>query len=157
MEKATLVLPVFAGCVTLARKKRGVGAGLYNGYGGKLERGEGSDPRRGAIRKFQQEARVVADVLHLDLRAEVRFYEAGRSTFDCSIFLLHEWKGEIQESEEMGPPELFMPDKLPYDQMLPADREIIPMVLQRSTPFRARCYYTTGNTKLLKFEHGPLF
>jgi 8-oxo-dGTP diphosphatase len=156
METATLVFPVFAGCVTLARKKRGVGAGLYNGYGGKLVRGEGGDPRVGAKREFIQETGATCDVLHLDERAIIRFYEAGKSIFDCHAFLLHEWQGEIKESEEMGPPQVFPYDSLPYMEMMRGDREWLPRILLGDR-LRCKVYYNTGNKSLIKFEYGPLY
>ena len=53
--------------VLLMRKKRGVGSGLYNGPGGKVEPGE--SPRECAVREAREELRI--DVRSLEKVGEL--------------------------------------------------------------------------------------
>jgi hypothetical protein len=52
------------------------------------------------------------------------------STFVCRAhcFLTDAWSGVPRETEEMGPPEWFPVNRVPFDEMLPAERDWLPLV-----------------------------
>lgn len=142
--QATVVLLVDTnGRVCLARKKQAIhhdngedisySLGMYNGYGGKREQLDGSIEHT-AICELAAEARVLADVKDLELVSRVYFWKPSKQTgelmpfMEVFFFLLHSWKGEPQEGREMGPPEWFFKDDIPYGEMMPADEEILTQI-----------------------------
>lgn len=153
----TLVFPQREGIIWLARKKLKVGAGLLNGWGGKLEPEDGGLVRLCACREFQAEAGARIYPSRLHKKAVVDFSEGGQEAFECHVYFVSEWEGDIREGEEMGPPLSFPINCLPYEEMMPGDREWFPRVLLTTEPFRAKVHYATGNTHLVQpVEYGPL-
>ncbi len=111
--------------VLLGMKKRGFGAGRWNGFGGKVMEGETIEV--GAKRELLEEAGVVA----LDLK------EVGVLDFtfenDPKILEVHFFKGskisgEPKESEEMKP-QWFNVDSIPFAEMWPDDEIWMPYLL----------------------------
>ena len=94
----------------LALKKRGFGAGLYNGVGGKIE--EKESLMTAATRECEEEVGVKP----LDLRVVAKLHFRGDDEMDVVVFLTDKWRGEISESEEMKP-QWFKLDRLPLDKM----------------------------------------
>jgi mutator protein MutT len=121
---ATLLFPVVDGEVLLIRKKRGVGAGLYNGPGGKVEDGE--TPRECAVRETREEVRArpvgVRKLGELDFRF-------GRDPFTyVHVFRADELRGDPEETPEADP-EWVAVEAVPYDEMWPDDRHWLPHML----------------------------
>ncbi|MDZ7701961.1 MAG: 8-oxo-dGTP diphosphatase [Halobacteriales archaeon] len=116
--------------VLLMRKKRGVGAGLYNGPGGKVEPGE--TPAECAVREAREELRV--DVRSLEKVGELKFAFGGEPTFFCHVFRSADFAGPARETPEADP-SWFPVDDLPYDEMWEDDREWFPHLLE-GRPFR---------------------
>ncbi len=110
-------------------KKRGFGAGWYNGYGGKPEPGE--TIIQTAIREFNQESGSLTWPDALEKIAEIKFTFIDNPDWDQCVHvykvLCHE--GEPEETEEMTS-EKFKFSEIPWDRMWPADRHWIPMVLK---------------------------
>lgn len=153
MKICTLILPRRQGTLTLAKKKFKVGANLYNGYGGKLEEEDRGNIEVAAVREFNQEAHTAkAEVKDLEKVAIIDFHKAGTHIFECHVYFLNDWEGEISESTEMGPPQEFTFDALPYAEMMEADKRWIPLVLEGKL-IRGTCYYTEGNKEVEKFEY----
>lgn len=126
-SKRTLLYLVKNDQVLLAMKKRGFGAGKWNGTGGKLEHGE--KLRDAAIRECQEEIGVTPtnfwQVAELDFiggsnKNQWRNY--------VHIYLCDKWKGEPTESEEMAP-KWFNYIELPIGDMWDADKIWLPKVL----------------------------
>lgn len=116
--------------VLLMRKKRGVGAGLYNGPGGKVETDE--TPRECAVREAREELGV--EVRTLEKVGEVKFAFGGEPTFFCHVYRSDDFTGTPEETAEAAP-EWFPADDLPYDEMWADDRHWFPHLLA-GEPFR---------------------
>jgi 8-oxo-dGTP diphosphatase len=130
----TLVYIVRDGKVLLIKKKRGLGAGFYNGIGGKVE--EGEDVVTAAIRECEEEV----DIRPRDLRwsglLEFWNYEDGKveSIHFVHIFLASEFEGEPRETDE-ALPVWFSISEVPYDEMWEDDRLWLPRVLNGGTVY----------------------
>ena len=102
--------------ILLAMKKRGFGAGLYNGVGGKLEAGETIE--QALLRETREEIFVVP--MNYRQVAELDFIQDAETDSPWHMYvyayLCDEWQGEPTESEEMAP-EWFSLDEIPYDKM----------------------------------------
>lgn len=125
----TLVYLLRDGQVCLGFKKRGFGAGWWNGFGGKVRSGE--YVRASAVRELQEECGVrVAPEALLDA-GELRFTflaDAGK-TIHVRLFRVEQFDGEPIETEEMRPA-WFTPETLPYDEMWSDDRVWMPRFLK---------------------------
>lgn len=133
--KATVVLPIKNGQVLLAMKTRKIGAGCWNGYGGGVEDGE--TIKECAIRELEEESGLKAKQEDLEKVAIVDFHneKSDGTIFVCRVhfFLLKKWGGELIETKDkaMITPTFFDYDDLPFDKMMPADREFMPQILKR--------------------------
>lgn len=58
----------------LGRKKRGIGVGLYNGFGGKVEKDNDADVVASALRELREEAGVAPDERGLSRRGVLTFH-----------------------------------------------------------------------------------
>lgn len=127
MTTGTLVLPITDSAVLLAVKKRGFGAGRWNGLGGKVRSGESIE--KAAVRELREEVGVMADSASLEPAGVLDFtFERTGTAWRMHIFRLRQWKGEPHESEEMRP--AWHPlTAVPFDEMWPADRHWMPAVL----------------------------
>lgn len=114
--------------ILLAMKKRGFGEGRYNGVGGKIESGE--TPEEAMIRETQEEICVTptkyekVGFLEFD-----EFYKGKKQRVIFHLYIVYDWKGNIDETEEMKPC-WFNIDEIPYDKMFPDDRYWLPLILE---------------------------
>jgi mutator protein MutT len=129
LKQTNLVLLRRGGELLLAMKKRGFGAGLWNGPGGKVEPGETAEAAA------RREVREEIGVEMRDLRevAQLTFYFADNladplQNIHCTVYGGRSWTGESAESEEMAPRWFAIPE-IPYGQMWPDDRYWLPKVL----------------------------
>lgn len=116
MRQVTLCYLVTDDQVLLGMKKRGFGAGKWNGFGGKL--GENETLETALIREIEEEIKVKALAQHLEKAGDIKFYFPKKPEWDqqVHIFLLKNWEGEPSESEEMLP-KWFDLQALPFDEM----------------------------------------
>ena len=123
-ERATLLFVVTGGKVLLIHKKTGLGAGNYNGPGGRLEPGE--TPRQAAIREVQEELRVTP----LGVRAvgELKFQFVDGFSIHGYVFRADGIDGEPEETDE-AIPFWFPIDAIPYHRMWADDRVWMPLLL----------------------------
>ena len=99
-------------------KKRGFGAGRWNGFGGKVELGETIEDA--TKREVWEEAGIrVADVKKV---GHIEFEFIGQpEILEVNVFRADKFEGEPTESEEMKP-QWFHVDEIPFDQMWPDDK-----------------------------------
>ncbi|XP_058705563.1 oxidized purine nucleoside triphosphate hydrolase [Poecile atricapillus] len=123
----TLVLVLQPSRVLLGMKKRGFGAGLWNGFGGKVQPGESIE--EAARRELLEESGLTVDTLQK--MGQITFEFVGNSELmDVHIFRADDFHGEPTESEEMRP-QWFQLDEVPFHHMWPDDSYWFPLVLQR--------------------------
>lgn len=128
MKQLTLLFLQRDNQVLLAMKKRGFGAGRWNGVGGKLDKGETVE--QALVRECQEEIEVTP--FTYKKAAEITFHEQHTGTphtLHVHVFVCTDWTGEPTETEEMAP-QWFDQDKIPYDQMWADDPYWLPQVLQ---------------------------
>ncbi len=107
------------GKILLAKKKRGFGAGKFNGVGGKLEANE--TPDQAMIRETKEEINIVP--LNFCRVGYIEYNEimkGERSLVCMHLYLASDYIGEPQESEEVVPA-WFDENNLPWSQMLGDD------------------------------------
>ncbi len=130
--RRTLVLLRREGELLLAMKKRGFGAGKWNGPGGKIEQGERLE--HAMVREAQEEVGITPR--HYWRVAELDFVQDADTDEPWHLYiyayLCDQWEGEPTESEEMAP-RWFALDDLPYDDMWDDDRYWLPRVLAGET------------------------
>ncbi len=114
--------------VLLAMKKRGFGAGLYNGVGGKLDPGETIE--QAAVRECQEEVTVTPRNIQKVAELNFVFAESKPPQPDMYVttFIATEWDGEPTETEEMSP-KWFKLAEIPYEDMWEDDPYWLPQVL----------------------------
>ncbi|XP_041736534.2 7,8-dihydro-8-oxoguanine triphosphatase isoform X2 [Coregonus clupeaformis] len=123
----TLVLVVQPGRVLLGMKKRGFGAGKWNGFGGKVQSGETIE--EAARRELQEESGLTVDAL--DKIGNIKFEFIGETELlDVHVFRADNYNGEPTESDEMRP-QWFDSDKIPFSQMWVDDVLWFPLMLQK--------------------------
>ena len=128
MKQTTLSFLLKDDQVLLAMKKRGFGAGKWNGVGGKLKTGEGFEDA--AIREVWEEINVRVAPSDLAFAGTLEFEYRDNPDWHqrCHIFLIRNWQGEPTESEEMRP-QWYPMDKLPFSEMWIDDPHWLPKVL----------------------------
>ena len=130
MQEGTLTFPIEDGSVLLIEKKRGIGAGLVNGAGGKVELGE--SPREAAQREVLEELRV--RVPEVTKAGELEFVFGDDHYMTVHVYRATAIEGEPAETDEAVPRWTSI-DAVPYDQMWEDDRYWLPLVFEE-TPFR---------------------
>ncbi len=111
--------------ILFGMKKRGHGQGKWNGFGGKVEKGETIE--QGAIREMKEESGI--EISKMNKLGIIDFeYQDGSGNMKVHIFDVKEFKGSPIESAEMKP-KWFDVNKIPYNQMWPDDKYWLPMFL----------------------------
>lgn len=145
----------------LGLKKRGLGAGKYNGFGGKVESNESIE--MAAIRELNEECGLTIKTTTLNGVADdgpdsgLKF--AGINFFNFIdnpvVFEVHIFKinysnveGVVVESDEMKP-KWFDYDEIPYDQMWPDDRHWFPALYKKDVTFTGRYVFESIETETI--------
>ena len=125
VETATLIFVRMDGMVLLIRKRKGMGAGLINAPGGRVDSGE--SPMDGAIREAREEVRVTpTDVREAGV---LNFRFTSGYSLRCHVFTASGYEGEPGITEEAIP--LWIDEReMPYGQMWADDRLWYPLVLE---------------------------
>ena len=119
----TLCLILDGQNILLGMKKRGFGAGRWNGFGGKVAEGETIE--EAARREVREEAGVEVGELEKVGLLEFEF-QGNPETLEVHVFRPDGFSGEPSESEEMRP-QWFAVDEIPYDDMWPDDKLWFPL------------------------------
>ncbi|EKD53219.1 MAG: NUDIX hydrolase [uncultured bacterium] len=132
LRQVTITLLLRENQILLAMKKRGFGAGKWNGVGGKANDGE--DVVDAAIRETHEEIGVIPN--NLELVGTINFYHpfnADGKGFNqqVNVYLSRDWDGEPVETDEMNP-QWFEIDEIPYKEMWWDDEIWFPIILKGS-------------------------
>ncbi len=126
--------------VLLGMKKRGFGAGRWNGFGGKVLENEGiEDATR---RETLEEAGITVGelsemgVLEFEFRGDPQILEVH-------VFKAANFSGDPTETEEMKP-QWFEVAEIPYDTMWPDDIYWMPLFL-KGKKFTGRFLFGKGD------------
>jgi 8-oxo-dGTP diphosphatase/2-hydroxy-dATP diphosphatase len=132
--------------VLLGMKKRGFGAGRWNGFGGKVEAGETIE--NAAKREIQEEAGVtISDIVKT---GEIEFEFKGEAQkLEVNIFKAVSYQGEPLETEEMKP-QWFKVSEIPFDQMWPDDIYWMPLFLE-GKKFKGKFVFE-GQSKIVEHK-----
>ena len=147
MKKITTLCTIYKdGKLLLGMKKRGFGAGKWNGFGGKVKDGETIE--ESVIRETKEEAGI--EIKELEKIGIIDFYfkKAGE-IIEVNLFVCKDFTGEPVETEEMRP-EWFPIDALPYDSMWPDDKFWMPLLLE-GKKFKGKFVFD-GNTNIISHE-----
>lgn len=107
-------------------KKRGFGAGRWNGFGGKVASGEAVE--NAAKREVHEEAGI--EVKDLEKAGVIEFeFQGNPEILEVHVFRAGGFLGNPVESEEMKP-QWFHVDEIPLDEMWPDDKYWLPLFLQ---------------------------
>ena len=127
--------------ILLGMKKRGFGSGKWNGFGGKLEKGETIE--QAARREVREEAGI--DVQDLEKMGILEFFfQDTGETLEVHVFRSHQFLGTVQESDEMKP-QWFDISEIPYDRMWQDDPYWLPLLLDGKTFMGRFCFDVSGN------------
>jgi ADP-ribose pyrophosphatase YjhB (NUDIX family) len=148
---ATLLFPIRGSEVLLARKTRKIGAGLWNGWGGSIEKGE--TIRETAVRELRDESGLSTSLKDLEYRGKVTFHNqkshVGKFDVEVHMFLLRRWSGIVKPNSEMKDPTFWPIQDLPFDEMMPSDKDWLPLILS-GTCIEGEVWHGKSNTSLLK-------
>lgn len=106
-------------------KKRGFGSGRWNGFGGKVEKGETIE--QATLRELYEEVGIKDGELSKAGVLEFSF-ENDEKILQVHIFKLLDFTNSPIETEEMKP-EWFSCDKIPFSQMWSDDEYWFPLLL----------------------------
>ncbi len=125
VDIATLMFVLRDEDVLLIRKKRGLGKGLINAPGGRLE--EGETPSQAAIRELAEE--VGLRVSEPSWCGEHRFQFRDGYAMHVHVYSSQRFEGTPIETDE-AIPLWFRRDAIPYDEMWADDRHWVPLMLK---------------------------
>jgi len=130
--------------ILLGMKKRGFGAGRWNGFGGKVEEGESIEDT--ARREIFEEAGI--HVGTLDKRGILNFtFEHNDDHIEAHVFNTKDFEGEITESEEMRP-QWFKVSEIPFTEMWKSDTIWLPLFLE-GKHFTGSFHFDESHTVLM--------
>lgn len=112
--------------VLLGMKKRGFGAGRWNGFGGKIEERESIEDA--VRREVKEEAGI--EIKNIEKIGIIDFeFKDNPEILEVHLFKSNNFTGDPIESEEMKP-QWFHIDEIPFQQMWPDDVHWMPLFLK---------------------------
>lgn len=129
MRDTSLVYPVREdGKILLGRKRRGMGYGKWNGFGGKIE--EGETMRECAARELFEECGLIVPPSSFEMAGDLYFHQPSDPRWSHAgiVYFAKGWQGMPHLSDEMEP-RWFDPSEFPYDEMWMADKVWLPLLL----------------------------
>lgn len=145
LKNATVCFPFKDGQILLGLKTRKIGEGCWNGYGGGVESGETAE--EAAVRELEEETdgiRAEIDDLEKIAVVDYRNTKSDGTIFDCRVhfYLVRHFSGFAKDTAEMIRHTWFAIDDLPLAEMMPADKEWLPLAL-------------SGKKLMVKANYGP--
>ena len=150
-ESATLVFVRMDGMVLLIRKLQGMGAGLLNGPGGRIDPTDAT-ARDGAIREAREELCITPH----DVRKAGELWFQFRSGYSlrCHVFTAGSYDGTPTATPEAIP--LWVDERdIPYGQMWADDRLWFPLLLE-GRPFLGRFLFEDSTLLGCDIDVAPL-
>lgn len=134
--------------ILLGYKKRGFGAGLWNGFGGKPEAGETVEDS--VVRELREEIGI--EVADFERRGTMFFQFPDRpEPVEVPLFLVTQWSGQPAESEEVRPQ--WIPIKeIDYDAMWPDDRHWLPQFIAGKSVDGSFAFDASGAIQEMRVE-----
>jgi 8-oxo-dGTP diphosphatase/2-hydroxy-dATP diphosphatase len=131
--------------VLLGKKKVRLGAGRWNGFGGKVKEGETHEAC--VVREAKEEAGI--DIKNPKKMGVIEFeFASSRGDFlEVHIFRASEFSGEPCDSDEMENVQWFFVDEIPFREMWPDDVYWLPLFLKGRT-FKGRFLFGEGDAIL---------
>ena len=112
--------------ILLGKKKRGFGAGYFNGFGGHVEVGETVEDA--AYREVREETNI--EPRNLQKRGVLNFsFKHMPEELEVHVFSTSEFEGEPEETDEMQP-QWFTRNEIPFGQMWQDDQYWLPILLE---------------------------
>jgi ADP-ribose pyrophosphatase YjhB (NUDIX family) len=149
MKLSTLCYLIKSNEVLLAMKKRGFGAGKFNGVGGKVEAEESYE--QSAVREINEEVGVVVNMEDLECVGNLTFHSQNPDlNWKCRIFFIKKWQGNPSETEEMKP-QWFSFQNVPYGKMWIDDAHWFPHVL-KGDRIEGEFYFNKDGSKVENFS-----
>ena len=128
MQQCTLLFLRKDDQILLAMKKRGFGANLWNGVGGKVNSNE--TLHEALIRECQEEIGVTPiDFAQIATHDFINDAATEPWKQQVHVFFCDTWDGEPTESEEMAP-QWYNVAEIPYDTMWQDDQMWLPLALK---------------------------
>ncbi len=134
--------------VLLGMKKRGFGAGRWNGFGGKV--GPDESIEDAAKRELLEEASI--EITDFEKLGVIDFeFDGNPEILQVHFFKATQFTGEPQEGEEMKP-QWYSVTEIPFDEMWPDDPYWIPLFLANKK-FTGHFLFGEGDTILKQELH----
>jgi len=130
--------------ILLGMKKRGVGMGKWNGFGGKVEPGESIDDA--TKRELEEESSVIAGKI-TKRGYIVETVDSTNMKFYIHVYDCWEFNGEATETEEMRP-QWYNINELPWKSMWCDDQYWFPLLLNNISIFTGR--FTLSDEETMK-------
>ena len=132
MKKATLCFMVRKtqnDQLLLGLKKRGIGCGKFNGFGGKVK--ENETVEEAVLRELYEETSIKSQTKDIRKVGELTFLFPSVPEWDkiVHVFLIDGWEGEPIETDEMRPI-WFDFQSIPFEKMWQDDKHWLPLILQ---------------------------
>lgn len=132
--------------VLLGLKKRGFGIGKWNGFGGKVNKGETIE--EATKRELFEESGLTTN--NIEKMGVLDFsWHSKPEILQVNIFKCTNFSGILTENEEMKP-EWFDLDKIPFENMWPDDKHWFPLFLE-GKKFNGKFVFDDNNS-ILKQE-----
>ncbi|NMB48580.1 8-oxo-dGTP diphosphatase [Candidatus Kuenenbacteria bacterium] len=144
MLTQTLCLIIKDDKILLGMKKRGFGAGRWNGFGGKVQAMETIE---GAMqRELTEESGLT--LREFEKKGIIDFKFPHKPEWDTIVHIYQgdDFVGDLAESEEMTP-KWFELSEIPYAEMWPSDQHWLPMFLE-GKKFEGKIVFGEGDKVL---------
>ena len=125
----TLAIVHADGRILLGKKLQKIGAGLWNGFGGKVESGEVI--LDAAIRECQEEVGITPSAITWQGILYFHYPDEplGASEHEVHVFSVTKFSGRPKATPEMDAPTWFSQAEIPYDSMWADDVFWLPLLL----------------------------
>ena len=133
--------------ILLGMKKRGFGAGRWNGFGGKLKDEETIE--EAVEREMKEEVGIIPENFEKAGIISFQFEKNKNEILEVHFFKISRFSSKPRESEEMSP-KWFDIKEIPYQQMWPDDKYWLPMFLENKK-FKGKFLFG-GADKILNYH-----